>query len=81
MSEEPLYHLARTICTVLLDPRDSLLHPERTQGFAADPVYVKGKVVAYGGLSQSLKDLKDLNPSAWDDKAVTVFVDCLGIKY
>ena len=31
---------------------------ERTQGFAADPVYVKGEVFAYVGLSQNLKDLK-----------------------
>ena len=33
---------------------------ERTQGFAADPVYVKGEVFAYVGLSQNLKDLKDV---------------------
>jgi hypothetical protein len=33
--------------------------PERTQGFAADPVYVKGEVFAYVGLPQNLKDLKD----------------------
>ena len=31
------------------------------QGFAADPVYVKGEVFAYVGLPQNLKDLKDLN--------------------
>ena len=31
---------------------------ERTQGFAADPVYVKGEVFAYVGLPQNLKDLK-----------------------
>ena len=36
----------------------SLLQSERTQGFAADPVYVKGEVFAYVGLSQNLKDLK-----------------------
>jgi hypothetical protein len=29
----------RAICTVLLDPRDSLLQSERMQGFIADPVY------------------------------------------
>ena len=34
------------------------LQPERTQGFAADPVYVKGEVFAYVGLPQNLKDLK-----------------------
>ena len=28
------------------------------QGFAADPVYVKGEVFAYVGLPQNLKDLK-----------------------
>ena len=33
----------RAICTVLLDPRDPLLQSERTQGFAADPVYVRAK--------------------------------------
>ena len=31
------------ICTVLLDPRDPLLHSERTQGFTADPVYGRAK--------------------------------------
>ena len=41
-----------------LDPRDPLLQSERTQGFAADPVYVKGEVFACVGLSQNLKDLK-----------------------
>ena len=30
----------------------------RAQGFAADPVYVKGEVFAYVGLPQNLKDLK-----------------------
>ena len=30
-------------CTVLLDPRDPLLQSERTQGFAADPVYGRAK--------------------------------------
>ena len=39
-------------------PRDPLLPSERTQGFAADPVYVKGEVFAYVGLPQNLKDLK-----------------------
>ena len=38
--------------------RDPLLQPERMQGFAADPVYVKGEVFAYVGLPQNLKDLK-----------------------
>ena len=33
------------------------------QGFAADPVYVKGEVFAYVGLPQNLKDLKDLKHS------------------
>ena len=28
------------------------------QGFAADPVYAKGEVFAYGGLPQNLEDLK-----------------------
>ena len=53
-------HSLRAICTVLLDPRDPLLQSERMQGFAADPVYVKGEVFAYVGLRQNLKDLKDL---------------------
>ena len=44
------------ICTVLLDPRDPLPQSERTQGVAADPVYVKGEVFAYVGLPQNLKD-------------------------
>ena len=51
---------ARAICTVLLDPRDPLLHSERTQGFAADPDYWQGEVFAYVGLPQNLKDLGDL---------------------
>ena len=42
----------------MLDPRDPLLQSERTQGFAADPVYVKGEVFDYVGLPQNLKDLK-----------------------
>ena len=46
----------------LLDPRDPLLQSERTQGVAADPVYVKGEVFAYVGLPQSLKDLKWRGP-------------------
>ena len=29
------------------------------QGFTADPVYAKGKVFAYVGSTQNLKDLKD----------------------
>ena len=33
----------RAICTVLLDPRDLLLRSERTQGFAAGPVYGRAK--------------------------------------
>jgi hypothetical protein len=41
----------------LLDPRDLLLHSDRTQGFAADPVYMKGEVFAYVGRNQNLKDL------------------------
>ena len=43
--------------------RDPLLHSERMQGCAADPVYVKGEVFAYVGLPQNLKDLKDLRVS------------------
>ena len=43
----------------MLDPRDPLLHSERTQGFAADPDYWKGEVFAYVGSIQNLKDLKD----------------------
>ena len=54
----PFRHSPRAICTVLLDPRDPLLHAERTQGFAADPDYWKGEVFAYVGLPQNLKDLK-----------------------
>ena len=49
------------ICIVLLDPRDPLLQSERMQGFAADPVYVKGEVFAYAGRPQNLKDLKAQN--------------------
>ena len=44
------------------DPRDPLLHSERTQGFAADPDYWKGEMFAYVGLPQNLKDLKDRQP-------------------
>ena len=40
----------------MLDPRDPLLQSERTQGFAADPVYVKGEVFASVGLPHNLKD-------------------------
>ena len=36
-------HSPRAICTQLLDPRDPLLQSERTQGFAADPVYGRAK--------------------------------------
>ena len=61
----------RAICTVQLDPRDPLLQSERTQGFAADPIYVKGEVFAYVGLPHNLKDLKDL---AWQDP-VPIFGD------
>ena len=39
----PFRHSRRAICTVLLDPRDPLLHSERTQGFAADPDYGRAK--------------------------------------
>ena len=58
-----LYMNSARLCTVLLDPRDPLLHSERTQGFAADPDYWKGEVFAYVGLPQNLKDLKDLTRS------------------
>ena len=44
------------ICTVLLDPRDPLLHSERTQGFAAGSRRRKGEVVACVGLIHNLKD-------------------------
>ena len=52
-------HLLRAICTVLLDPRDPLLHSERTQGFTADPDYWKGEVFVNVGRNQNLKDLKE----------------------
>ena len=39
----PFSHSPRAICTVLLDPRDPSLQSERTQGFAADPVYGRAK--------------------------------------
>ena len=55
-----LTHSLRAICTVLLDPRDPLLHSERTQGFTVDPDYWKGEVFVYVGRNQNLKDLKDL---------------------
>ena len=42
-----------------VDPRDPLLHSERTQGFTADPDYWKGEVFVYVGRNQNLKDLKD----------------------
>jgi hypothetical protein len=35
-----------------------VLKDPRMQGFAADPVYVKGEVFAYVGLLQNLKDPK-----------------------
>ena len=57
----PFSHSLRAICTVLLDP---LLQSERMQGFAADPVYVKGVVFAYVGLPQNLKDLKHQSTKA-----------------
>ena len=41
-SRAPLSHSLRAICTVLLDPRDHLLH-SGTQGFTADPVYGRAK--------------------------------------
>ena len=47
----------RAICNVLLDPRDPLQQSERTQGFTADLVYVKGEVLAYVGSIQNVKDL------------------------
>jgi len=62
----PFRHSLRAICTVLLDPRDPLLHSERTQGFAADPDYWKGEVFAYVGSIQNLKDLKDLCFWYWE---------------
>ena len=55
----PFSHSLRAICTVLLDPRDPLLHSERTQSFAADPDYWKGEVFAYVGLPQNLKDQRE----------------------
>ena len=55
----PFSHSLRTVCTVLLDPRDPLLHSERTQGFTADPDYWKGEVFAYVESTQNLKDLND----------------------
>ena len=54
----PFRDSLRAICTVLLDPRDPLLHSERTQGFAADPDYWKGEVFAYVGRNQNLKDCR-----------------------
>jgi hypothetical protein len=63
--------LLRAICTVLLDPRDPLLHSERTQGFAADPDYWKGEVFAYVGRNQNLKDLKDLHCTAGSSRSFT----------
>jgi hypothetical protein len=56
LEDHPLATHTRAICTVLLDPRDPLLHPERTQSFAADPDYWKGEAFAYVGLPQNLKD-------------------------
>ena len=55
----PFRHSLRAICTVLLDPRDPFLQSERMQGFAADPVYVKGEVFAYVGRIHNLEDLKE----------------------
>ena len=42
-SGPPFSHSPRAICTVLLDPRDPLMHSERKQGFAAGPVYGSAK--------------------------------------
>jgi len=42
----------------MLDPRDPLLHSERTQGFTADPDYWNGEVFVYVGRNQNLKDLE-----------------------
>ena len=39
----PFRHSLRAICAVLLDPRDPLVQSDRTQGFAADPVYGRAK--------------------------------------
>ena len=51
-------HLLNRARSLQLDPRDPLLQSERMQGFAADPVYAKCEVFAYGVLPQNLKDLK-----------------------
>jgi len=51
-------HVASVLVAKQLDPRDPLLHSERTQGFTADPVYAKGEVFVYVGSIQNLKDLK-----------------------
>jgi len=45
----PFSHSPRAICTVLLDPRDPLLQSERTQGFAAGPVYGRAKCLPMVG--------------------------------
>jgi hypothetical protein len=58
MAPRALLTTLAVICTVLLDPRDSLLHSERTRGFTADPDYWKGEVFVYVGRNQNLKDLK-----------------------
>ena len=53
--------------------RDPRLQSERMQGFAADPVYVKGEVFVYVGLPQNLKDLKDdgiLHTFNWIDSPI-----------
>ena len=42
-SNRPRASSPQAICTVLLDPRDPLLRSERTQGFAAGPVYGREK--------------------------------------
>ena len=66
--------------TVLLDPRDLLLQSERTQSFAADPVYVKGKVFAYVGLPENLKDLKVLQPDRERQEQLALIIDYRGIS-
>ena len=50
-----------------------LLQSERTQGFAADPVYVKGEVFAYVGLPQNLKDLKDPFPRRFVSRPIVTW--------
>ena len=47
-------HSPRAICTVLLDPRDPFLQSERTQGFAAGPVYGRAKCLPVLGAFRSV---------------------------